>query len=312
MRFTGVGKALLALTSLAASSLASVQAAEVTAAVSAVTFELVDLAPEDGIDPSITWLSTSADATALSQRGVRFTWSDQAAGQWSHEFTHTDPDGVAHDENPLQPGLFAGAGLARAQLSLTGLLAGLSAGHTVGNDGGSGQSLASIFSTFALSPMTALRISGNFALQLQAVDSAQAVLPEGAAPGFANPFASLMAYADIGVDVVSGGTVNAQSWFDTEASDDLRYTVSTDPLWVTGAIDRQINRGFAHELVNDDGSVLTASFHATAIASATQLASRQATVVPEPGALALALAGLGGLGAWGGLATRRRRGAGRA
>lgn len=312
MRFTGVGKALLALTSLAASSLASVQAAEVTAAVSAVTFELVDLAPEDGIDPSITWLSTSADATALSQRGVRFTWSDQAAGQWSYEFTHTDPDGVAHDENPLQPGLFAGAGLARAQLSLTGLLAGLSAGHTVGNDGGSGQSLASIFSTFALSPMTALRISGNFALQLQAVDSAQAVLPEGAAPGFANPFASLMAYADIGVDVVSGGTANAQSWFDTEASDDLRYTVSTDPLWVTGAIDRQISRGFAHELVNDDGGVLTASFHATAIASATQLASRQATVVPEPGALALALAGLGGLGAWGGLATRRRRGAGRA
>lgn len=306
MRFTGVGKALLALTSLAASSLASVQAAEVNAAVAGVTFTLVDLDPNDGIDPSITWLSTSADATALSQRNVRLTWSDQAAGQWSYEFTHTDPDGVAHDEGVLQPGLSAGAGLARAQLSLTGLLAGLSAGHTVGDEGGSGQGLASIFSTFELSPMTALRISGNFALQLQAADSAQAVLPVGAAPGFANPFASLMGYADIGVEVVSGGTASAQSWSDFESADDLRYTVSTDPLWVTGAIDRQASRGFAHELVNEGGGVLTASFHATAIAAATQLATQQATVVPEPGALALSLAGLAGL------AMRRRRGADRA
>lgn len=259
----------------------AVHAATVSASVSGLVFTLTDLDPDDGVAPSISWVTGLTQAYASSQSGMVVVWDDQSQGLWHPEFSQAHPDAFELDDTSPFIALVATSGGAQAVSSDVAV----SAAQVVPIQGGSGFANASIYWGFELSPMTTLSLVGRFDVLIQAPDGATAALPVGSNPAVAMPFAVMSAFADVGIDVSSSPL---GSWSDFEAMDLSNHTVSADPLApATGALSYVLGRSFAYELVNDGGAPMVGTFRAMASVSGSQLAA-----VPEPATIGMVLAGL--------------------
>lgn len=277
--------------------LTQARAADVSASVGDLTFTLVDLDPDDGIEPSITWSALSGDVFTSARSGMQVVWADEAQGIWAPDHATVHPDGVAGDATTPFPALSTASASARAGLSATGL----SASYSAPADGGQGAATASLVVGFQLSPMTQLLVSGRLALSMQAPGGEQAALPVGASTSTYLPFASMSVYADVALGVFSTTAPGAAPWSDFEVQEAVNQTLSTDPSGDTAPLLRTLERTFAYTLSNDGVDALSGSFRSMVTISGSQLAT-QAAVVPEP-----ASAGLAVVGALIGLAALRRR-----
>ena len=277
---------LLAAACALACAWPSAHAATAAASVSGLTFTLVDLDPNDGIEPSITWTALSGDALTNASSGMGVEWLDVAQGLWTPRYTTLHPDGAVGDTVTPFPTLGATSASAQASLTATGL----SAAYTVPADGGQGSATASLLVGFELSPMTQLQVSGRLAFSLQAPGGDQAALPQGASTSTYLPFASASAYLDVALDVVPDSAPSAASWADFEAISATNHTPSTDPTGDTAAFSLIGGRDFARTLSNDGTGALSGSFRSLVTISGAQLAT-QAGVVPEPAGAGLAVAG---------------------
>lgn len=272
-------------------------AANVSASVSDLTFTLVDLDPNDGIEPSITWTALSGDVFANASSGMQVVWVDAAQGIWAPQFTTVHPGFAGNDSSTAFPTL--GGASATAQASITA--SGLSASYMTPALGGEGSATASLLVGFQLSPMTQLVLSGRLAWDLQAPGGAQADVPVGASASSTLPFAVMSVYADVAVDVLGVTAPGAQSWSDVEVQNVLNHAVSTDPTTDASPLQGSANRSFTYSLNNDGLDALSGNFRSLVSVSGSQLAT-QAGVVPEP-----ATAGLAAIGVVLGLVARRRR-----
>jgi hypothetical protein len=290
---------LLAAACALACAWPSVHAATAAASVSGLTFTLVDLDPNDGIEPSITWAALSGDALTSASSGMEAVWLDVAQGLWTPRYTTVHPDGAASDTSTPFPTLGASSATAQASLTATGLFA----AYAAPSNGGQGSATASLRVGFELSPMTQLQVSGRLAFSLQAPGGDQAAMPQGASTSTYLPFASAYAYLDVALDVLSGLTPGALSWTESETGSPVNHTVSTDPMGDTAAFSVSLDRSFAHTLSNDGTDAVNGSFRSLVTISGSQLAT-QAAVVPEPAGAGLAVAGA--LVGW---VARRRRNA---
>ena len=273
------------------------QAADVSASVGDLTFTLVDLDPNDGIEPSITWTAISGDVFTSARSGMQVVWADEAQGIWSPGHATVHPDGIASDTSTPFPTLATASASAQASLSASGL----STSYSAPADGGQGSATASLSVGFQLSPMTQLLVSGRLALSMQAPGGEQAALPVGASTSTYLPFASMSVYADVALDVLSATAPGSASWGDFEVQDALNHTVSTDASGDTAPLLRTLERTFGYTLSNDGADALSGSFRSLVTISGSQLAT-QAGVVPEPASM-----GLAAVGALIGLAALRRR-----
>lgn len=289
---------LLAAACALVGALPAAQAAGASASVSGLTFTLVDLDPNDGIEPSITWAALSGGAFASASTGMAVDWLDVAQGLWTPRYATVHPDAAASDDVTPFPSLGASSASAQASLTPTSL----SVAYASPLDGGQGSATANLLMGFALSPMTQLQVSGRLAFAIQAPGGEQAALPEGASNSTYLPFASASAYLDVGLDVLSGMAPDAVSWSDFETSSAVNHTVSTDPTGDTAPISLSLERSFSGTLSNDGPDALSGSFRSLVTISGSQLAT-QAGVVPEPSGLGLVVAGA--LAGWS--ARRRRR-----
>lgn len=273
------------------------QAANVSASVSDLTFTLVDLDPNDGIEPSITWTALSGDVFANASSGMQVMWVDAAQGIWAPQYATVHPAFVGNDSSTAFPTL--GGASATAQAGITA--SGLSASYMAPAQGGEGAATASLLVGFQLSPMTQLVLSGRLAWDLQAPGGALADVPAGASASSTLPFAVMSVYADVALDVFGATAPGAQSWSDVEVQNVLNHTVSTDPTTDASPLQGSANRSFTYSLNNDGLDALSGNFRSLVSVSGSQLAT-QAGVVPEP-----ATAGLAAIGAVLGLVARRRR-----
>lgn len=270
---------------LASCCLASaVHAASVSASLSGLVFTLTDLDPDDGVAPSITWVSSLSTGYASSQSGMVVVWDDLEQGLWHPEYSQIAPEAFELDDVTPWAALTVNAGAAQAVLTAHSLVA----NHVVPPQGGVGAANASVFLGFELSPMTRLTLTGQFNINLQAPGGTLAALPVGSHPGVYVPFAALSAYVDAGLEVSSStASAGLTFWTDAEFMDLSNHTVSTDPLGQTGALSYALGRSFTHELVNDGATAMSGSFRAMAAVSGSQLAA-----VPEPATIGLVMGGL--------------------
>lgn len=273
------------------------QAADVSASVGDLTFTLVDLDPDDGIEPSISWTAISGDVFTSARSGMQVVWVDAAQGIWAPDHATVHPDGVASDTSTPFATLATASASAQASLSASGL----STSYSAPANGGQGSATASLSVGFQLSPMTQLLVSGRLALSMQAPGGEHAVLPVGASTSTYLPFASMSVYADVALDVLATTAPGAAPWADFEMQDLVNHTVSSDASGDTAPLLRTLERTFAYTLSNDGVDALSGSFRSLVTISGSQLATQPA-VVPEPAA-----AGLAAVGALTGLAALRRR-----
>jgi len=273
------------------------QAADVSASVGDLTFTLVDLDPNDGIEPSITWTALSGDVFTSARSGMQVVWADEAQGIWSPGHATVHPDGIASDTSTPFPTLATASASAQASLTPSSL----SVAYASPSDGGQGSAGVNLLVGFMLSPRTQLELSGRLAYSLQAPDGDQAALPEGASSSANLTFASASVYMDVALDVWSPWVLAPESWFDFESVSALNSTVSTNPTGDTAPFSLSLDRSFAHTLRNDSNEGLGGAFRSLVSVYGGQLAT-QAGVVPEPSGLGLVVAGA--LVGW---VARRRR-----
>lgn len=283
----GLASTLLCMAALVAP--AAQAAGGVSGAITELQFALVDLDPNDGIAPSITWSALSNSVYAAGKQRMDVVWQDPALAQggWSPTYLDTLPEGAAFDTTDPFGSLATSAGSAQASLAATQL----SASYQAVAVGGEGVAMSSLLAGFELSPMTKLLVSARLALAIEAPGGEAAWSPNPAGTVFTDvlPFASHFAFVSLGfedVAVSDGGLVDTASL----VLDAVNHVASTDAGANSAPILVSESQWVQLSLSNVDANTLQAKLSALVSVNGSQLAT-QTPAVPEPAAAGLALVG---------------------
>ena len=258
-----------------------------SASVSGLSFELFDLAPDDGIAASLTWDSAYSSVSASSSFGTVLTPGPD--GTWS--FSFADSGGTtAEDGATFLPSLTSSFGGSSAFIDGQGVGASMQTDAT----GSSDSVFAFSNGTFTLSAMTGLRITGSLNLSVSGPDSSGFDVPSGTAETFSQLYSHSFAYGGV---FLNGGSVYADASLSGE-----NYTTSTDPLLPTASFGQSSVLPFSLVWLNETGQSFAGDVLVQAAVSGQQAVMSVMTPVPEPETWAMWLIGMAAL-----VAVRRRK-----
>lgn len=277
----------LVLATLASCGPAWAQVTSGSASISGLQFELIDLAPDDGIAASLTWDSAYSTVNVSSAFGTVLT--AQPDGTWSFSFASSDGS-MAEDGSTFLPTLSSFFGGSSAYID--GL--GLGASMQTDASGSSESVTASSYSTFTLSAMTGLRITGSLNVSVLGPDSTAFDVPSGTPETFSQVYSQSFAYAGV---FLNGGSLYADASLAGE-----NYTPSTNDLLSTAGYNQSSVLPFNLLWLNESSESFAGDFWMQGVASGQQAVVSVMTPVPEPETWAMWLIGMAAV-----VAVRRRK-----
>ena len=268
-----------------------IQAAAGSAAIQNLQFQLIDLAPDDGVAASLVWDTALASADVSSAFGTTLNFFPD--GTWSASFADTGSDSL------FDPSSFSSAATASfAGVSASIVDGGFASRFQTHSSGSFDNALLIAYGAFTLSPMSQLRISGSLSVAIDGPAGTSFTVPPGTPADHAVLHARSFAYAEVGLNPLSAST-SAPS-FEAIALGGENFTTSTDPGLVVDAYSGSISHSpFSFELVNNTASTATGEFFARTVATGEQIVSDERTPsIPEPQIWMSLCAGLAVFAAW--------------
>jgi hypothetical protein len=272
----------------------SIHAASGSASIQSLQFQLIDLAPDDGIAASLVWDTALAGADASSVFGTSFTFGP--GGTWTVSFVDSGSDSV------FDPANF----LAAATASFAGASASIGSGGTSAQfqthpNGSSDSASAFSYGAFTLSPMAQLRVSGSLSVAIDGPSGTAFAVPPGTPADHAALHAQSFAYVEVGLNPLTGGPSTGS--FESRTLSGENYTQSSNPSLPVDAYSQAILLSpFVFDFVNDTNASATGEFWTRTAASGQQIVSTTSPVPESQVWLSLCV----GLGLWGVLQLMRR------
>lgn len=265
-------------------------AAAASALIQGLTFQLIDLDPNDGLAPRLTWDLAIAGADVSSSFGSVFSFNPN--GTWSVSFQNSSGDSVFDASTFTTP---ATASFRGALASIGGAGGGVGAQFQTGA-GGSADIVSSFaYGAFTLSEMTELRILGSMSGAIHGDAGTGFAVPAGTPVDFSSIHAQSTVTASIQLNPLTGGSSAPVS--ESRSLSGENYTPSTNLGFPTAAYDDSfLLAAFALTMTNATTAIATGEFRADAYASGQQLVAPTVQGVPEPRTWALVATGLGLIG----------------
>jgi hypothetical protein len=261
-----------------------IQAASGSATIQSLTFQLIDLAPDDGHEATLVWDAALAGADASSAFGSAL--SAGPGGTWTVSFVNTGFDSVFDAASFFSSATASAAG---ASASIGG---GFSSEFQTHSSGSSDSASTFAYGAFTLSPMSQLRISGTLSVAIDGAAGTAFAVPPGTPADYAALHAQSFSYVEVGLNPLSGGT--SEGSFESRVLSGENYTPSSNAALPVDAYAQAILLStFGFDFMNDVDSWASGEFWTRTVASGQQIVSTaEPSPVPEPQSWMLLCAGL--------------------
>ncbi len=258
-----------------------------SASITGLGFNLVDLDPDDGVTPSLTWSAPSAYVLVTADHETTFVLNPD--GTWSTAYAHS---GGATAEDYTTPftalvlPLVAGYGYSQGAIQADGMAATM---LTAAN-GSSENVTIDVFGEFQLSARTELVVTGVMTANLAGPSSAAFIQPAGTPADFSVFYSQAYVSAYIGLlDLATFSEIDARS----VTLSGFNYTAPGIAGNSTAAYQQDAGAlPFSLVIANSSGSEMQGALNVRAEASGKQLGNAPAAI-PEPATPYLLALGLG-------------------